>query len=264
MSYPHLPATQIAKGKSVGSVNPNPTHRPGKAPLATPITRRYEVRGLTRDGQIAEFGIVAPATPAFEETSSSFAHGTLINTDSGPVAVQDLEPGMMIETVDAGPKMLLWSGSMMLFPDMPGLDSSRTHLTRVTADAFGLSRPMSDLMLGPGARLLYRNSGLADRLGTQAAFTPAQGFEDGFTALSIRPMSPVRVYHLALHGQHIIRANGLEVESFHPGRTADLEMVPQSWELFLTMFPHARCLHDFGPMTLPRIGIDDLHDLRAA
>lgn len=260
MSYPHVPAAQIAAGLPARSA-PD-TSRKGLR--ATPLTRRFEVAGLTREGRIAEFSLVAPATTAFEATSAAFAHGTLIATENGPVAVQDLEPGMMIETADAGPKMLLWVGSMMLFPDLPGLNEDNTRLTRITAEAFGLSRPMSDLMLGPHARLLQRHPAMAARFGAKAAFVPVQTVEDGHSAVSIRPVSPVRVYHLALHGQHILWANGIETESFHPGRLADVHMDRPTWDLFLTLFPYARCLHDFGPITHLRLEPTDVDRLRVA
>ena len=41
---------------------------------------------------------MAPATPGIEASCGAFAHGTLIHSAEGPVAVEDLVPGMLIET----------------------------------------------------------------------------------------------------------------------------------------------------------------------
>jgi len=72
-----------------------------------PLTRRYEVAGLTTNGLLTDFHGIAPATPVFEEAFSSFAHGTLISTQTGPVAVEDLTPGTMIRTAENGAMGLL-------------------------------------------------------------------------------------------------------------------------------------------------------------
>lgn len=229
-----------------------------------PLTRRYEVAGLTPNGLFNDFSTIAPATPVFEEAFSGFARGTLIATETGPVAVEDLAPGAMIETADNGAMELLWVGSMMIFPALPDLDEDSAQLTRVTADSFGLGRPMPDLMLGPRARLLHRHSTCRKMFGTEAAFAPARAFIDGFATISVRPATPVRVYHLALDGQQVIFANGMEVESYHPGTQAQTMMDAPTMELFLSLFPHVRTLEDFGPMTYPRLTAFELESMRAA
>ncbi|MGB8623767.1 MAG: Hint domain-containing protein [Paracoccaceae bacterium] len=220
--------------------------------------------GLTPSGLITDFNAIAPATPMFEEAFSAFARGTLISTKNGPVAVEDLIPGTEIETVGGGYRPLLWRGSMMLFPNLPGMAENDLRLTRITADTFGLGRPMPDLMLGPRARMLFRHSACHTMFGTPAAFAPARAFADGNTIVAVRPATPVRIYHLGLDGQFIIRANGVEVESYHPGLKADAMMDRETLELFLGLFPHIRNFDDFGDMPHPRLTAFEFEGMRAA
>ncbi|WP_095588491.1 Hint domain-containing protein [Actibacterium ureilyticum] len=229
----------------------------------TPITRRYEVRSLTPEGEQVDFMRVAPATPVFEDAFAGFARGTLFSTESGPVAIEDLQPGMMLETGRAGMQPVLWVGSMTVYPGAAGQSTESATLTRITADSFGLGRPMPDLMLGARARLLYKGAGCQEMFGSDAGFAPARAFVDGISAIRIQPAAPVRVYHLALHGQQIVMANGLEVETYHPGQHADMMVEPEIRDIFLGLFPHVRSLSDFGMMPLPRMTAFELENLRA-
>ncbi len=242
------------------------TARSERRPLRNdlPLTRRYQVAGLAPSGCIEHHSIVAPATPVFEEAFASFAHGTLIQTTQGPVAVEDLYPGILVETAESGPKPLLWVGSMAMRHDTAQLDAHAAPLIRITADRFGLGRPMPDLMLGPRARLLYRNAACQALFGTPTAFAPARGFVDGHSLIAVTPVSAVRTYHLALDGQQVILANGLEVESYHPGISADTMMDMETRRMFFALFPHARTISDFGAMPVPRLTAFELDGMRAA
>lgn len=228
-----------------------------------PLTRKYEVAGLSPSGQAVNFTRCAPATPPFEDAFAGFARGTLIQTTRGPVAVEDLVPGMPIE-VDGEDLPLLWVGSMTLHPELPGQLEESARLTRITADAFGLGRPMPDLLLGARARLLFRHAKCEALLGRRSAFAPARAFIDGMNAFQIAPAAPVRIYHLALERQAVLRANGVEVESFHPGLAADKILERDTLDLLLSLFPHARSLSDFGPMPYPRLTAFELEGMRTA
>ncbi|MEM0935547.1 MAG: Hint domain-containing protein [Pseudomonadota bacterium] len=229
------------------------------------LTRRYEVAALAPNGDVETFTRVAPATPVFEDAFAALARGTLIATADGPVAVEDLLPGTMVETVTAGPQPLLWVGAMTVYPDRgDGAGGEAGSLTRLAADAFGLGRPAPDLVLGPRARVLYRSPGCRALIGTAEAFAPARGFIDGDQTIQLTPVSPVRVFHLAFHGQQVIRANGMEVESYHPGPEPEAMIQPDMFEMFLGLFPHIEGTDGFGPMNIPRLTAFELERLRAA
>ncbi|MEO0991637.1 MAG: Hint domain-containing protein [Pseudomonadota bacterium] len=227
---------------------------------ALPI-RRYEIQWLTEAGDVMEATKVAPATPVYEESSAAFAHGSLIDTIEGPVSVEDLRPGMKIQTRDCGYVPLLWTGSITLVPQQHGSPVTDARLTRITEGSMGLGRPSQDLLLGPYARVLRRNPALLASLGTDTAFVPASTITDGTNVIEVTPFSPVRVFHLLVEGQQVLTANGVEVESYHPGRQDSFAAKAHLKQNLLSLFPQASSLADFGTMRVPRLTPDDYSDL---
>lgn len=237
---------------------------PTGAPVGdTPVMRRYEIAGLTPDGRQVFLTRTMAAEPHVDEAFAAFARGTLIMTPNGAVAVEDLEPGMMLQTADAGPCRLNWVGSTLLAPSGAN-EHDQMQLTRITADSLGVGRPMPDLILGPRARMLFRHPGCRTLVGTDAAFAPASAFVDGIALIALRVLQPMRVYHLGLTGQHVLLANGVEVESYHPGENAAGLMDHAGRATFLSLFPHLDGFDGFGPMPLPRLTAFEMDGMRAA
>jgi len=218
--------------------------------------RKYHITSLLADGQVRSSDQIGPAMPIFEAAFSAFAHGTLIATTRGQVAVEDLVPGMKLATADQGAMQLLWIGAMTLIPrsnDIPGGGGS---LTRIMADSFGFGRPQADLMAGPGARLLMRSPGGGTQ-GNDKVLTPATRMVDGMNAIEIVPPRPVTVYHLCLRRHAIISAGGMEAESFHPGAGFERNMGPNMLSLFLSFFAHVKQARDFGALAHARLPLGD-------
>ncbi|MEL6169110.1 MAG: Hint domain-containing protein [Pseudomonadota bacterium] len=246
--------TRLAARPASRKWNVRTAHLPQPAPIVRelPRTRRYEVRFADERGDVQEFVRIAPALPAFEAGFNAFTHGALIMTTTGPVAVEDLEPGMYLETASGRAVELKWLGAITLVPGAPCAEPGQSRTYRVCADAFGLGRPASDVTLGPGARLLNRSPDLRATLGTEGALAPVADFADGMSVVELTPVSPVRVYHLALNGHEVIYANGIEVESFHPGPQTALSLSTEMADFFLGLFPHITRFEDFGRMLWPR------------
>lgn len=238
------------------ATQPLPSRR-GSAPQSQPARkslsmRKYHIKSLDSNGEFKSSDQIGPAMPIFETAFSAFAHGTIIATEHGPIAVEDLEPGMGIATMQDTTEPLVWVGAMTLLPrseDMP----EAAGLTRIMADSFGLSRPQTDLMAGPGARLLLRRPARFSISGDDRPLTPASKVADGMNAFEIVPPTPVTVYHLCLAKHSIISANGMDVESFHPGAGFERNMGPNMLTLFLSFFPHVKEARDFGPLAHPRL-----------
>lgn len=255
------------------AVAPLPTRKApplpsGMEPQKKPVMRRYEVSTLAPNGDIATSRHVAPATPLFEAAFSAFARGTLLNTAQGLCAIDDLLPGMEVETTEFGLRPVQWIGSMTILPDAPVDTPDQTHMTRIMADTFGMGRPMADVMAGPGARMLHRPAALRELDGKGArggyVLTPVADFEDGMNTIRIMPPRPVTVYHLCLDKHASIKVSGIDMESFHPGVGLHQRMGPNMLSLFLSLFPHIRTLEDFGPLTYPRATLETLRSLTAA
>ncbi|MEM7732142.1 MAG: Hint domain-containing protein [Pseudomonadota bacterium] len=228
--------------------------RPARKPLAM---RKYSIRSLTADGGTKRSDQIGPAMPIFESAFSAFAHGTIIATEHGPIAIEDLEPGMKVTTMNDTSEHIVWLGSMTLMPRSDAAsaedDQTSNSLTRIMSDSFGVGRPQSDLMAGPGARILLRRPARFSVSGDDRPLTPAAHMADGMNATQIVPPTPVTVYHLSLARHAIITANGIDAESFHPGAGFERNMGPNMLALFLSFFPHVKEARDFGPLAHPRL-----------
>lgn len=234
------------------------TRPDGRPRRMMPLMRRIEVACLQPDGDTAEFSRLVPAVTAFEEPFAAFTRATLLTTERGVVAVGDLWPGDRVRTVDNGFQTLLWKGRTSLVPEAPGQDPTMGRLTRISADALGIARPMPDLVLGPHARIVHRAGAVRRLTGQDAALIPARDMIDGVAIIELAPAAPVDVFHLAFAGHERIVANGVEVESWHPGPVHNLGLRPDMLTLFLSCFPHVRGPEDFGLPTMPRLRLGDL------
>jgi len=250
------------------SARQDPDHAlslPSTASAAQPrrksLLRKYEVASLTAEGKVHYGDHIAPASIEFESAFAAFARGTMIATIDGPCAIEDLQPGMMVQVVDGPPQSVLWIGSMSLVPSAPVAAPTQLQLTRIMADSFGLSRPMPDLLLGHAARLLRSPAEFREYALQSSVLTPAKAFVDGVNVIEITPPSPISLFHIGLAQHAIIRAAGLEVESFHPGMSLLRDMGHSARALFLSLFPHITSDEGFGPLCQPRAGRHTLEQL---
>ena len=224
----------------------------------THLSRRYEVAYLSQTGTVEMGTHLAPAIPEFEEAFSSFARGTVIATTEGPVAIEDLVPGMEALTAEGRTEQITWIGSMTHYPSRASIGLEATKLTRITAEAFGVGRPTPDLMLGSQARLLLRDSRCRNMAVADAPYAPAIGFIDGVSIIEVTPAAPISVYNVVLRRHGSLRAAGLEIESFHPGSNISDRMDAQLSAQFLALFPQLRSFVEFGPMAYPRMTRDEV------
>ncbi|MBK5932670.1 Hint domain-containing protein [Rhodovulum imhoffii] len=171
-----------------------------------------------------------------------FTEGTMIQTRSGPVAVEDLSPGDMVLTKDRGYQPLRWSGATRL---SAGRLSANPHLRaiRIRAGALGAGMPGQDLTVSPQHRVLVR-SRIAERMFTATevlvpakALLPLEGVEvvdDG---------AEVSYFHLLFDQHEIIFANGAETESLYLGETALESVGREARREIQELFPDLRTIH---------------------
>ena len=231
--------------------------RPRSNSLKTKLTRRFDIEWL-EDGQPQEATRLAPAIPVFEQAFGAFTHGVLIQTTEGPVAVEDLYPGMFLETPSGVPVKLIWKGSIQLVPGAPSMSDIPDRLFRVMPDAFGLGRPVQDQTFGPHARRLNRDPKVRSALGTDAALVPLSASADGMGVVEVHPVAATRVYHLACETHETILAGGIEVETYHPGPDAALSLSDEMMQYFLMFFPYIRDIREFGRLAAPRISAEEM------
>lgn len=225
--------------------------------------RKFEVASLLPDLSVSFKSHVAPASPLFEECASAFARGTLIETIRGPVAIEDLVPGDYIQTA-MGTEPVTWIASTTYVPGHDDSKTTLTHMTRITADAFGLGQPPMDVLVGPAARMMIRHEKLKTLLGQEAVLAPVADYADGDRFLQVTPAGTVQLYHLMVRRHTVIRVGGIEMETYHPGKSAGQQLGTNMRALFLSMFPNLGALDDFGQVSLTRTARDVIDGLVCA
>lgn len=215
------------------------------------LMRKFEVAALLPDLSVSFKSHVAPATPLFEECASAFARGTLIETVRGAVAIEDLVPGDYIRTA-IGNEPVTWIASTTYVPGHDDSTTSLTHMTRITAEAFGLGRPAMDVLVGPAARMVVRHAKLQSLLGQEAVLAPVSDYADGDRFLQVTPAGTVQLYHLMVRRHTVIQVAGIEMETYHPGKSAGQHLGFNMRSLFLSMFPNLGALDDFGQVSMTR------------
>lgn len=117
---------------------------------ATPLPKNTYVAQISFDPSIYDLDIVC------------FAAGTMISTEKGDVAVQDLRKGDMVWTRDNGFQPLRWAGASHL--NASDLAAKPKLLPiRIKAGALGVNMPSVDLVVSPQHRVLVR-SAIAQRM----------------------------------------------------------------------------------------------------
>lgn len=214
-----------------------------------PASRSFEVTSLRADDSLHISQHKVPALPLFDSAFAAFARGTLINTVNGPTAIEDLQPGDMVNTSSGEASKIMWIGSSTF---VPSNTTRRMPIIRIMADTFGEGRPASFLTVGPSARLLQTPDYLRGEANGTRMFTPARSFVDGVNVIEICPPTPVRMFHICLTRHAAINVGGLEMETFHPGSAATRSVSHSMRDLFLSLFSHVSHVSDFGPLAHPR------------
>ncbi len=213
-------------------------------------TRLVEIAALRKDGSRFIEQMTVPTLPLFENAFSAFARGTILQTETGELAIEDAQPGDRLWTTSGQPATVMWIGCAEFRLAQPKRE--RTPLVRIMSDVFGQARPDRFLTLGPGARILQTPAHLRAEGGAQVMLSPVQEFVDGVNVIEVTPPTAVTLFHIVLDRHAAIRANDLECETFHPG-SQSLRMVSHSMrDLFLRMFPHISHASEFGPLAHPR------------
>ena len=177
-----------------------------------------------------------------------FTAGTMIDTPHGPRPVEQLAAGDAILTLDHGAQPLLWAGGSAHDATALRMHARLTPI-RIPTGAFGPGRPSRDTLVSPQHRLMLRDwraqlcfcSGevLAP---AKALFAPAAGIR------------AVRYVHLLFARHEIVTANGMQMESFHPGQMCKSALTGPAREEVFGLFPTLRTAPgSWGPTARPAL-----------
>jgi len=201
---------------------------------------------------IAE-GVTVPALPSRLTESAEgvvcFTPGTRLETPDGLRTVESLCAGDKVVTRDAGAQTILWAGSrnvsgarLYAMPDL--------RPVRIREGALGQDRPQGDLIVSPDHRMLIRGAAAQALWGEHEVLVAARNLIDGSGIARDMGAKSVTYHHLMLETHHVLIANGVETESFHPGAAAlDSIEEDQRQRLFDLMPDLAEDPMSYGPMS---------------
>ena len=158
-----------------------------------------------------------------------FAEGTAIRTPMGDVAVEDLQPGDLISTLDAGPQALVWVGCTDLTLRAGTIDPCATPV-RIKPSRPGINRA---LLVSP------QHCVLMDLPDGSTVFCRARHLaEETRLASFAKGRETIRYYHLLLPEHHVLISEGWCSESFYPGSQAMALMNPVERSRLVAAVPH--------------------------
>ncbi|MEP1585234.1 MAG: Hint domain-containing protein [Tateyamaria sp.] len=148
-----------------------------------------------------------------------FTPGTWIDTPDGPRRIEELREGDKVSTKDNGPQDIQWVGSRRmsgarLFA-MP-----RLRPVRIATGALGVERPEQELLVSPEHRMLIDGPVARELFNAHEVLVAAKDLVNGTTVSVDVDVRAVTYVHLLLPRHEVLRANGVETESFHPANTA--------------------------------------------
>lgn len=199
-------ATRVGDGESIDSGSPN----------GTAFSR-------DADGDFAEDPDPTPGEP----DTPCFCAGTLIETDAGPIPVEDLVPGMGIVTLDRGVQPLVGIG--MCRVGHVAL-AALPELRPITVPA-GVLGATETLHLSPAHRVLLSGGKVELVTSLHAVLAPV-GTLTGLAGITRDDsLAPVTFVHLLFANHEIIRANGIWTESLFAGARASRFLQTGNWQV---------------------------------
>ena len=158
-----------------------------------------------------------------------FCAGTSIETQFGPVAVQDLSIGDMVITKDHGAQPIRWIGSNK----RPAVDNMAPILIKK-----GALGNRHDLHVSPQHRMLVRGKRVQEMCGKGAVLVPAKALVDGQDIIVDLSEPTVDYFHIAFDQHEIIYAEGIPSESLYLGGAEAWNMLhPAQRAELRTIFP---------------------------
>jgi len=168
-----------------------------------------------------------------------FTQNTLIETDRGDVAVQDLRVGDRILTRGYGYQPVRWIGTRVL----DSIELTRhpnLYPVRITAGALGDGLPNKDLLVSPQHRMVVGGPQTQLLFGFEECLVAAKHLIDETSVLAERDISRVEYFHLLFDSHQIVFANGAPSESLYPGEMTMEALNRDAVAELYTLFPELK------------------------
>lgn len=165
------------------------------------------------------------------ERITCFTLGTLIITERGKLAIEDLQIGDRVWTMDAGLKPIAWVGRATV----PARGDLAPILIRK-----GAMDNARDLLVSPQHRMMLDGWRVEMHCGTDEVLAPTKALTNDGTIRRVEG-GDVTYVHIAFDTHQIVMAEGIPSESFFPGAEALNALDEAARDEILTLFPECRC-----------------------
>ena len=171
--------------------------------------------------------------------SICFAEGTLIETPTGPQAIETLKPGDLVQTLDHGPQPIRWIGGS------PTSAQGANAPVLIKAGALGNVR---DLWVSQNHRMLVTGAWAELLFGQSQVLVAAKHLVNDRT-IRIVPRAEITYFHFLFDDHQIVFAEACPAESLFPGPQA-LECLDESEsDEILALFPGLADTRMVGPLS---------------
>ena len=174
-----------------------------------------------------------------EKVIICFTPGTMIETDKGRVAVEDLRAGDLVMTRDNGLQPLRWTGTRKLSA-VELIASPDLQPVRIAKDALKGQGPDRTMLVSPQHRVLFEGPRSEMLFGEAEVLVPAKYLVDMLDVTRALPAEGVTYIHLLFAQHEVILSDGIWTESFQPAERSLNALDDAVREEILTLFPELR------------------------
>lgn len=180
--------------------------------------------GLSQQRVGGSGDVIVSGTPTPGAANVCFAGGTFLATPNGSIAIEDLQVGDLVTTVDHGDQPIIWVYSHHWTARQVG-DAPNLAAVHIPAGALGINLPSRDLRVSQQHRILIRGA-IAERMfGHSEVLIPAKALlAFPGVVLDFAP-DGVTYYHIMFDQHQVVLANGTPSESLYLGAQA-LDAIP--------------------------------------
>ncbi len=146
------------------------------------------------------------------ELFTCFVRGSMIETDRGSVAIENLSAGDMIRTKDHGFQAINWIGSSAISAEKLVANPS-LYPVRIKAGALGEGYPENDLYVSRQHRMLVKSRIALRKFGADEILVAAKDLLSLDGVDLVTEIDEVEYFHMLFDEHEIVYANGAESES---------------------------------------------------
>lgn len=168
-----------------------------------------------------------------------FTRGTMISTQRGAVAIEELREGDMVLTGDNGLQPIRWIGSRKLSQAQLQAKPNLRPI-RIREGALGQNTPSRGLLVSPQHRVLVRSKIAQYMFGTLEILVAAKHLREIDGIDIAEDLAEIEYFHMLFDRHEIVYANAAETESLYTGSEALKSVGLAAREEIFALFPELR------------------------